>query len=86
MKTFQKVMFFATLALMVILLFSTVTPLQLVPFIVVAILMWFHIYEKKDFGVWIAVISVVMFFLNLSVASLLDVVYWILAFVAFIRK
>jgi hypothetical protein len=85
MDMFKKVMFWITLVVIVLILFTDVTALQVIPFIGSAILIWLQIFNKNKLNVWIMVLSGLMALLNLTMLSYVDIIYWIMVFVAFFK-
>lgn len=82
MTMLQKVLLLFTAVMLVFSLFANVTGLQLAPFIVLGILVYFHTKQDKV-NLYIVCLSLIMAVLNMFIYSWLDVVIWGLFAIAY---
>jgi hypothetical protein len=84
METYRKVIFwFSVVVAIIVVLFSTF--LQMLPIALYIFFAYETIWQKRDYRIFLMVLALIMALLNLSISSGLDVVYWILAFSAFVK-
>jgi len=86
LEIFRKAVFYIAVILSLTLFLGVgdVGLLQVLPMVVLSILTGLSVFEKKkNLNVWIVVLSVLMIFINISIESLVDVVFWLLPLIAF---
>lgn len=83
----KKVAFILSLLVTLLLLLTTGFTTNVIPFVLITILTWFDSFGKKDLSIWIIVISLFMFLINILVMSIADIIFWlVIAITGFIKK
>ena len=62
-----------------------ITPLQMLPLLMFIVFSILHLYASKDLRIGIIVLSIIMFLVNLSLFSVVDMVLWGIATVVYIN-
>lgn len=83
---YKKVMFWLAVVFAVGIPFAGATAVQLLPFGIFIGLAMLNLWGKKDTAVAIVVLSAIMLFINVAAFSLPDIIFWVLAGLAFLKK
>lgn len=82
----KKASFFIMVVVTILCAIGEATGLQLLPLALVAGLIGFDVFGKKDMRVTILTISILMALLNLALLAWLDVIVWIFVVCVFAKK
>lgn len=82
----KKVVFYLFIILTVLCALVEVTALQLLPLAAGALLMGLDIFGKKSMAIPLTVLSIIMILINGTMLSIIDIVIWVIACVAFLPK
>ena len=83
----KKAVFIIMLVITILCLLSDITGLQLLPLILGSTLIGIDVFSEKNLSTWIFVLSVIMFFINMTdPASLVDMAIWVMVGIVFIPK
>jgi hypothetical protein len=64
---------------------GTVTTIQLLPFFIYICLSILD-YEKRKVQIWMLMLAGIMFLINLSLYSTVDVIFWTVVFILYIKE
>jgi hypothetical protein len=82
----KKVVFYLFIILTVLCALAEVTALQLLPLAAGVLLMDLDIFGKKSMAIPLTVLSIIMILINGTMLSIIDIVIWVIACVAFLPK
>jgi hypothetical protein len=79
----KKVLFWITVAVIPLTVYGGATALQLIPLVIMLCLLIAEIWGKKKMIIPAMVVSILMFVINITIPSLIDLMYWAGIFIVY---